>query len=341
MKVKKVTILDIAEALSLSKSTVSLALTDGYGVSDETRSRVLLKAFEIGYKIKNDKSIGIMPVKKITLVLGYSHLVSELFWSEVISGVEVTAVKNRIQLSILVYKRSDDISVFLDGINRGKPQGIIIIGECDDQMIAQVRKLGIPIVLVDPSSYGGMDVTQVRAANFYGMNKLTHRLLDQGFRRFAFWGSITFSDSFFQRYVGVKSAIDGVKGATLTALTEKSDTPDLIFANFQSFIDCFGAKTYPEVLICANDTLAISAYTLFGRMNKNIPADVSVVGFDNIDPGRSLTPRLTTVAIKKFELGRIALLECMNAILTENYTPRTIEVGVYIVQGESVKGAER
>jgi DNA-binding LacI/PurR family transcriptional regulator len=186
-----------------------------------------------------------------------------------------------------------------------------------------------------------MEVTQVRAANFYGMSKLTHHLIDLGFKHFAFWGSITFSDSFFQRYIGVKSAIYGIKGLTLAELTESGDDPELAFANQRSFNECFAAETPPEVLICANDTLALCAYTLFERMGKKIPDDISVAGFDNIEPGRSAVPRLTTVAIRKFELGKIALLECVNAIITENYTPRTIEVGVYIIQGESVKRAEK
>lgn len=334
---KKVTVRDIANETNLSKSTVALALKDGYGVNEETRAKVLLKAYEMGYAVRGKAGGGMfLTVKNLTLVLSCSDLISASFWSDIINGIEVTCINRKINLSILVYRKNDDISVLLNGINRTKTQGLIIVNEFDNETAKTVSSLDIPCILVDPSAYRGMDITQVRASNFYGSGEMTQYLIACGFKNIAFWGALGFADSFFQRYNGVRSVINGNPDIIFTKLTDKSDNPNFPFANERQFKECFTKTDCPEALFCANDMLARTACETLKTLGLRVPEDVSVTGFDNLNTGGP-PYKLTTVAIKRFEIGRIAVEEMINIITGVNYTPRLIEVGTSIVIGETVR----
>ena len=87
MKKKKISMKDIAEALDVSINTVSLALNNKAGISDETRQAIFKKAKELGYSIPSQ----IRPIRNIALLLSKRYTNNLSFYSRVVYGVTAYA----------------------------------------------------------------------------------------------------------------------------------------------------------------------------------------------------------------------------------------------------------
>jgi LacI family transcriptional regulator len=71
--------------------------------------------------------------------------------------------------------------------------------------------------------------------------------------------------------------------------------------------EILGVSPPPTALLCANDRIALGAYAAAADAGRRVPADVSIVGFDDTPIARYVRPTLTTVAIPTYEMGSAAV----------------------------------
>ena len=102
---KKVTFQTIADELNVSKGLVSLAMRNKYGVSEEMRSKIVLKAIELGYEFKQNMQ---KQKKNITLLVKNMGILNEDFWRRCILGIETECANENVGFTILGWMSLND-----------------------------------------------------------------------------------------------------------------------------------------------------------------------------------------------------------------------------------------
>lgn len=337
MKKQKITMEMIAQKLGTSKSVVSIALSNKYGVSEEMRSKILLAAHEMGYDFSKSKTYRKKQVKsnKITLVIANKMVLSETFWSDIILGIESAANNNNVYLQVFIFNTNMRFADMLNEIHNSNTNGLILIKDYDNALVSKLKDTSLPLVVVDPKHFTDVSCTQISVSNYDSAYSCGKYLIEKGHREFGFVGDISFSHSFIQRYNGFRDAIIySDKDYKFFSFTQKAEKENVV-CNLQSVREAFSQPAYPTALLCANDIIAYMVYDLFDSIGLKIPDDVSVIGFDNLEKSEWLG--ITAVNVPKFEMGCRAVEKILQLIGNKNNLPEKIEIAAELVERNSVK----
>ena len=152
--------------------------------------------------------------------------------------------------------------------------------------------------------------------NLQGMIYATNHLIERGHRRIAFVGGEISHPSINERLHGYNEALisHGIPIDENLIFTEELYTGrDDGFRATQRLID--RGANFTE-LIASNDTMAIGAIQCLRQNGLQIPDDVAVIGFDDIEAGLHVEPHLSTIRVEKEELGAVAVRRLMEMIET-------------------------
>ncbi|NLU52915.1 MAG: LacI family transcriptional regulator [Clostridiaceae bacterium] len=338
-KNKKIRLKDIADKLGISVNAVSLALNNKVGVSDETRLKVLRVADTLGYLDQCKASGRKHHYNNICVMLEEKVFKDTRFYPKVILGIENEAKINNYDTIInFISKERYDIPL---SIERGKVDGIIVIGHIDDEYLKMLKSFKIPIILVD---YASMSVNTgaVLTQNIPGAFKATEYLIKNGHRDIGFFGEIDAAMSFYERWLGFNMAL---KHYNIHVLTELCITENVeenaLQNNYMAIADMLKDKEkYPTAWFCANDSAAAVLINALKYLGKKVPDDISVIGFDDIDICAMTEPQLTTMHINMVEMGTAAVKELLQSIQNPNYMQRHIRLPVRLEERDSVKYIE-
>ncbi|MGO4544604.1 LacI family DNA-binding transcriptional regulator [Paenibacillus sp. 2TAB23] len=316
---KKVTIQSIADLTGLSKFAVSRALSGKSGVSPQTREFIYKAAGQLGYfkdapagQLSNE--LRTMEPRQWTgtvLVLfpnvRYQNTDS-VYWGPVFNGI--SSRLNQQGINILTLTEPSDDSMF----SLLKPEaimGVITVGTISTQILQEIKRIGIPIVMVDhvePSFH----CDSVFTDNLSSMREIMEYVIRKGYRNFQFLGNIRDAHSFYERFLGFRSALDdhGI---------ELNQIPSLNGPEIEQIQDTLQAAVIehglPEVFVCANDIFAKVALDILRQMDISIPESLVFTGFDNTYPE---VPFLATVNVDKELLGKRAVDKMLWRILNPN-----------------------
>lgn len=334
---KDITMETIAKELGVSKSLVSRALSDSYGVSDKTRNEIKLAAIRMGYVIKTQKRKS-EKTDNITVVVEKQALEDADFWVKIINALH-SRLNNKGKSMFLSSIENNEIDIPIS-ISQMKSDGIIVLGRVSVNVIISSNKFLKPIVLVD-SMYEDLKYDQVMANNYRGAYNACEYLLKNGHKRIGFVGSENYSVSFKERIRGFTTCMNehANDGIEIFMISENYDDYYIPF-NRDRFIQMMKNKNRPTALVCANDITAIEVYSIFKEMGIKIPKDISIIGFDNITKSEWLNPPLTTVHISKSAMGNKAADLIMEKIDNPTKESETILIGTHIIARESVKSYE-
>ena len=95
-------------------------------------------------------------------------------------------------------------------------------------------------------------------------------------------------------------------------------------------------QALPEVFVCSNDKAAISLMVALEILGYQLPGDISVVGFDNIDMCEKIRPKLTTVNVNKEVMGKRAVQRLLYRISHKNSLAENAVISVDLIERESV-----
>lgn len=206
---KKVRLEQIAEAVGASIVTVSNALNDRKGVSEELRSRIKEKAKEMGYEASETP----VQVKKKSYTIGVivaERYVKEFpsFYMDIYKRVAQEATKRgNVTILEVADKTKEELKQEFNTFRDIDIAGIIIIGEMNRAYVNEVKKFhDIPIVCVD--FYDTLeDIDYIVTDNFGGMEQMTEVLLKTGHEELAFVGTPQATGSIMDRYLGFTKAM--------------------------------------------------------------------------------------------------------------------------------------
>lgn len=196
--------------------------------------------------------------------------------------------------------------------------GMVILGRTvDDDVVAQVAATGKPLVLLARSPVAGIET--VTTENTQVARGLADHLLAHGHRRFVFLGDEASSPDIHQRWEGFCEAlaaagVEPPRRPIRCAFDEE--------AGREAALRVLGRRPLPDVLVCANDEIALGAVLAAESLGLRIPDDVAVTGWDDVMAARYARPALTTVRQPMRELGAHAARRLHERITGDRFVAR-------------------
>ncbi|MEG2126922.1 MAG: LacI family DNA-binding transcriptional regulator [Bacteroides sp.] len=306
---KYVTIKDIAKELNIHHTTVSRALRNSSSVSKETSDLIWKKANELGYQT-NLLAQGFRNKRSTTIGILVPDLQHYLF-SKFIS--DFTNLAHQSGYSVMIFQSSDKYLIEKEVVN-------ILIGYRVAGVICSISKetksgehfkllqeRNIPLVFFDRIPLD-VQASRVQIDNYQGAYDAVNLMIRMGKRRIAFISTSSYINVFMDRLKGYKQALmDNALVFNPSYYVEQpSHCMDDGYSGAQKLMDL--AET-PDGILAVSDDGAIGAIKYLKKRNCCIPADVSVVGFDNGPMCIACDPELTVVnqpisrlTVESFEL---------------------------------------
>lgn len=175
--------------------------------------------------------------------------------------------------------------------------------------------------------------------NRAAMYKMTQEVLGHGHTKLAMITAPTAeNDRTYERLVGVKAAMSdaGLSGDDLRLI----ETPYSIENGAAAFAKMMAMTPRPTAVLCGNDVLAVGASRQANVMKLNVPEQVSIVGFDDIELAQITQPALTTVHVPHREMGRTAAIALVNT-LRDGRAPEAVELDAHLVMRDTLGPAPR
>lgn len=345
---RKVTLQDIADALNLSRNTVSKAINNSNGISDSTREMILQKAVEMGYKqFSYVKSASATPFinseyfkggdtpKEIALfttsALTTSHFAS-LMLDKLLDEIQSMG------LSLVTYRvTNDDLSNLKLPItfNKNNVCAVICIEIFDYAYSEMLCTLDLPVLFVDcPPLIGGKELNAdiLLMNNTTGISQVINDCIKNGTQRFGFIGDYMHCQSFFERYSAFRTSL----------LANELPIDEKYIIRYEDGNVSTMAKQleslerFPEVFICANDFVAIDAMLILRNLSKKIPEDIRFLGFDDSQESRSFSPTLSTVHIHTQSMAYSAVQLLASRMIDPKLENRIVHVATDLIYRESL-----
>ncbi|MFD1880281.1 LacI family DNA-binding transcriptional regulator [Paracoccus pacificus] len=301
---RPLTLRDVSEASGVSEMTVSRVLRNRGDVSAATREKVVEAAKSLGY-VPN-KIAGGLASQRVNLVAVVIPSLSNLVFPEVLGGISAELENTGLQpvIGVTNYSLTREEAVLYDMLS-WRPSGVILAGlEHTRVSRAMLENAGIPVVEIMDSDGPGIDSVVGISHRQVGLDMAAH-ILAAGYRRIGFLGTHMPEDHRARkRLAGFEEGLNRA-GVNLTArefyqggsallkgreLTERilSREPDLDFLYYSN--DMIGAG---GLLYCLEKGL-------------DIPGDIGLAGFNNVELLDGLPRRLATTDARRIEIGRRA-----------------------------------
>ncbi|HEX4769080.1 MAG TPA: LacI family DNA-binding transcriptional regulator [Lichenihabitans sp.] len=301
---RRVTIVDIAHAAGVSKSTVSLVLTGGGKVKAETAEAVRAAMRDLGY-VYNRGAASLRNPRSRVVGMVINDL-SNPFFAELAIGIErmlrgagVVPFLANTGESLL---RQAEVVRSMREHGAG---GIILCptADSDGREINALAGLGMPVVLAI-RRVPGAKVSLVASDNRAGAAAATRHLLGLGHRRIGFIGGLSRMGVRQDRLAGVMEALAAAGVTPDRALS--AEAPPTKDGGFDAMSALLDRAERPTAVVCFNDVVAIGAMLALTRRGLAPGDDVAVVGFDDTSEARHVSPALTTVSVGVGDLGERA-----------------------------------
>ncbi len=345
----KVTIQDIANELQLSRNTVSKAINNTGVLADATREKILRKAAEMGYKqfaylplfqedtakaaehsiLPSDKREIAMLTTQFLSSSHFSSMMLDRFQSEIEHLHSCTTI-HRISPIELKEKKLPS------SLNIERTAGIICIEVFDYDYAQMLCDLDVPLLFVDTPV---MDMRPpLKADRLYMENRIevqnaVAHMVQRGKKRISFAGDKNHCQSFFERYMAYKDAVEYfglTEGLSTCAMPSgQQNYPVSLYETIRRF------KTMPDAFVCANDFVAMDLVKALNELGYSVPDDIWVCGFDDSQEASYFAPRLTSIHIHEQIMGYTAANLLMTRIEEPSLNYRTVYTETNLILRES------
>jgi DNA-binding LacI/PurR family transcriptional regulator len=321
---------DVARLAGVSQSAVSRCFRPGNSISDEKRKAILKAAAKLGYEPNVFASSLI--TKRSNLVAVLISNLTNLYYPQVLAELTQRLDEQGIRVLLFALQSEADAGKVLPQIWRYRVDGAIAAARLSADQLAEFKKHQVPVVLYNRSAENDA-VPSVFCDSIGGERLLVDRLVAAGHRRFAILSGP--SDS----YVGNQR----VEGA-LARLAHHGLNADVHVGRFDhesgaaGLRACMAKKQRPEALICANDLMAIGAMDAArNEFGLSIPDELSVVGFDGVEPATWPSYQLTTIRQPVRRMTDAAVTMLLERIANAKLPPEVRSFTGALVEGRSAR----
>jgi len=324
MKSTQATINDVARLAGVSKATVSAVLNDTGTVKRSTRDRVLQAIEALNYRKSgpDGRSQNGPQMRSIGLVI---KEIDNPYYGEVVTGARAAAQESG--YTLLVTSSEGDYEAerrAVELLHRAGADGLILTpvldGDADLSHLFELKRRNFPFVLLE--ELRGVPASLIDVDNEQASQKAVEFLIGQGHTRIAHFAGPEYSWHSQERIDGVRRACSGshvifTDGDIVRAGAHLDDGYRAGLAYFRDR----PAAERPTAVTCYNDLVALGLCRALAELGIGVPADVSVVGYDDIQMLDYLPLRLTSVRMPKFEMGEMAARMLIRHIESKEMLP--------------------
>jgi LacI family transcriptional regulator, galactose operon repressor len=316
---RRTTITDVARTAKVSIQTVSAVFHDKPGISDETRQRVRRIIQRLHYepnglasslRARHSQTVGVV-IPSIT----------NPFFPDFVRGIEDVAHLNRYSV-FLCNSDQDQMkeTEYLQLLRRHNVAGYILAYDLNnvevERILVQFASRATPVVAFG-SRQTDRKISVIKTDDENGSFRITSYLIELGHRRIALIQAPAGSTVNRNRTRGYVRALEN---AGIRVLDYYIVPGGFSTADGQRGVEALlRISPVPTAIVAANDLVAIGAIAALKRLGKQVPRDVSVAGYDNIQMSELVDPALTTISQPTYEMGK----QAMEAVLTQIKVPGT------------------
>lgn len=333
---------DVAKEARVSPATVSRVFNNNPNISEKTRKHVLEVATRLGYKPRKYTSQQKNATPKNIAVVFSNRLINltdDPFYGQVMNGIEESISQHNYNLIFRTVTGNSDLDMerVESLISDDDLSGIILIGyEINEELVQLIVESRIPLVLVD-SNLHDENINLVLNDNITGARVAVDYLIGLGHKRIGFVGGPLYHMSLDERYIGYKQALKraGIeRDNEQIVICEPTFEVDDGFRATKAMLN--NSDHMPTAIFAANDMLAIGVMKAINTKGYDVPKDISVIGFDDIQMAQHTIPSLTTVKIFKKEMGIIAGKRLLELIRGKASKSLKLIVAVELVVRDSI-----
>lgn len=338
---------DVADKALVSIGTVSRVLNNHPNVEADLRLRVLEAVNELGYvhrprrtdRFIFDRSEGEAveenKVRQVTFC--YRKSISPQFTPEmgntyfplVLQGAEMECRQQNLHLRYrIIEDDAEELPRAREALLESQAEALVLVNFVDHTLISGLLELNLPAVLVD-HYFPDLSLDAIMNDSYDGAFQAVQHLIKQGHRRIAFVNGLS-------HYTIIRRADAYRRALELAGISFNHEwvlqgdlTPEGGVAAAEKFVlqklDC-------TAVFCANDNTAFGFIQGLATHGIRVPDSISIVGFDDVDAARFVTPPLTTIRADAPALGRMAIRK-----LLERIADPTLPVTQTLVRAELIE----
>lgn len=310
-------ITDIAKAAGVSPSTVSNVLNGKKNVGEQTRS-LILKLCEDMHYTPNGMAQSLKRGNSDTVLFNFSDF-DRGFYLKIINGISDYLYANDFDLIICT---KGSVKKFMKpSITCGS---IILDVAMNNEQILKASQANYPVVVLDRVVQNDY-LKNVVVNNYESMRELVQGLVDRGYRKFSFIGGLEKTEDTLARFEAFSDVLQTNHIEFLRKNYYSGDYREKSGYTIAKII--LLSQEIPEILVCANDNMALGAIRAFRESGLRVPEDIAVTGFDDSDLAE--VTGLTTVAIPNYERGYMAAQSLVD-MLRGNYRSEVLTISAVV-----------
>ena len=320
-----VTIIDVANYAGVSKSTVSTVLNNGPHVKEETRRRVEEAVKALGYVCNNNarglrkretKCLGVIIAVESRDIHTYEfNFEAGQFGYAVTSGIPDGLADSEYGLITEQYCPGEMEGELPSIVKNARVDGVFLIGSLFDEVfLEKLHGMNIPAVGVG-TSYDTIDCVWPDVAK--GMYLQVEELVRNGIKQIAMVNCPPEFANAKTRDKGWNQAVSNL-GSKLKNKWEVQCRTNTGEGGYLAMKDLWESGARPDGLVTAHEAIALGAMRYLHELGIRVPEDVSVTSYETSVLGGYSIPPLTSVNIKKEEMGAIAARMLLNRIENQN-----------------------
>ncbi|NLW11638.1 MAG: LacI family transcriptional regulator [Clostridiaceae bacterium] len=341
---------EIAKEANVSPSTVTMVIHNRSGVGDKTRERIRKLLQENGYSIdtaefeegepnfapnsNRNKNIYFLKfIRHGSLVNGNAGFVSSI-----IDSVEKESRKRGFNL-VMIGVNPLNIEEVIASIKSQSPDGILFLAtEFSSDLVDYLDQLPKPVVVID-NFMPNCNVSSVNMNNAEAVHTSIKHLVELGHKEIGFLYNNMPSSNCEARLKAYTEALAyfGLKFDHKLVYRVPSDlttSSDYISSLIEK------GQIFPPALMATNDTIAIGAMRAFKKHKIRVPADISLIGFDDIVYSAVSDPPLTTIHISTKEMGIWAVRLLCSRMQAHDASPVKLQVSGTLIKRKSTGPAK-
>jgi LacI family transcriptional regulator len=328
------TMAQLARVAGVSVATVSKVINQRADVAPATRERVERVMAEQGYVLNQAaRSLRKGRSGQIDFLVGPE--LNSYYTFEILRGVEEALLSTEVRVVLAsTHAHREREQQWRQRLSEGAIDGaVLVLADKRSLYLQELKRRGIPCVVVDPFGELGPEDLSVSATNWAGGKLATEYLLSLGHRRIAALLGLPDHRCTQDRLAGYRYALQEAGVPVDPAL--------ICFADFhaqRAYQEMRRLLTLPDpptAVFGGNDEQCLGIYRALSESGGAVPEAMSVIGFDNMPYAEWVTPALTTIHQPLLEMGRVATKMVLRLIAGEPVDAVRVELATPLVKRAS------
>lgn len=334
-----VTIKDVSKRSGYSITTVSKALNNYSDISISTKKKILDLCEEMGY-VPNLSARSLITQKSYTIGIIFEEItgvgLQHPLFSKILESFKNTVEAHGYDIMFLSNRMGTQNGSYLEHCKRKQVEGVLALcGEFGSDEMNALYKSNIPTIVID---FELENISNITSNNVQGVEQAVKYLHDLGHTKIAniYGGEYLYIGELRKR--SFERAMEKY-GLNINNDFQVSGEFFSKENGYEAMKHILELEEQPTALFCASDMLAIGAMQAINEIGKSVPEDYSIVGFDGIDVGQLISPRLTTIRQNSDKMGKIAGNSILQMIHDKNKRriTETIAVDTLLITGETTR----